>query len=52
VCTAGTICLQLIVAEEREALLDTPRDSVGESFDVSASPDELVEAMIHRLGLQ
>ena len=37
-------------AEEREAL--TNSSELGEPFDVSASPPELVAVMLHRLGLR
>lgn len=37
------------VAEEREALA-TDQGGLGEPFDVSASPDELVRVMLRRLG--
>lgn len=40
------------VLEERTALFGEPSDSVGELFDVSACPGELVTAMLGRLGLQ
>jgi len=39
------------VAEEREVLYKSPSD-VGEPFDVSGPPTELVALMLHRLGLR
>jgi shikimate kinase len=39
------------VAEEREALYDSGSDDLGEPFDVSAPPEELVTACLLRLGL-
>jgi shikimate kinase len=40
------------VAEEREALFNNCGDDLGERFDVSATPDELVATMRRRLGLR
>ena len=39
------------IAEERRVLFEISTDTVGEPFDVSASPAELVAAMKRRLGL-
>jgi len=41
-----------IVAEEREVLSESRSDSMGEPFDVSALPEELVARMLRRLGLR
>jgi len=40
------------VAEEREALFESRAGDLGEHFDVSAPPDELVATMLRRLGLR
>ncbi len=40
------------VAEEREALFNSPEGSLGEVFDVSASPADLVPSLLLRLGLR
>ena len=40
------------VLEEREALHTPGRDDLGEPFDVSAPPPELVARLLRRLGLQ
>jgi shikimate kinase len=40
------------VMEERDVLFKNPGGSVGEPFDVSAMPDELVAMMMRRLGLR
>lgn len=39
------------VAEERDALFRPEAGDLGEPFDVSAPPDELVERLLHRLAL-
>jgi len=39
------------VAEEREALFGRSTGDLGEEFDVSAPPDELVATILRRLGL-
>lgn len=39
------------VVEERDALFDSRDGGLGEPFDVSATPDELVATMMSRLGL-
>lgn len=39
------------VAEEREALYKTSRGELGDPFDVSAPPQDLVAALLARLGL-
>jgi len=39
------------VAEERHVLSASPTGSVGEPFDVSAPPEELVATMRRRIGL-
>lgn len=40
------------VAEEREALVNSPDGTLGEPFDVSEPPAELVVTMLRRLGLR
>jgi hypothetical protein len=40
------------VAEEREALFGNATGDLGEPFDVSAPPVDLVPALLHRLGLR
>ena len=40
------------VAEERDVLYRRGGDDLGEPFDVSAPPEELVAALLRRLGLQ
>jgi hypothetical protein len=40
------------VMEEREALFKNRDGDLGEPFDVSATPEELVATMMRRLGLQ
>ena len=40
------------VMEERETLLESASGNLGEKFDVSASPEELVAALLSRLGAQ
>jgi len=42
---------QRTVAEEREVLYSRAPGSVGEPFDVSAPPEELVATMMRRVGL-
>ena len=42
---------QRTVAEEREALFKSRPADLGEPFDVSAAPDELVAGMLRRVGL-
>ena len=43
---------QRTVAEERAVLFETSVADLGEPFDVSAKPNELVASMRRRLGLQ
>lgn len=40
------------LAEEREALLESEDGSLGEPFDVSAPPDDLVAELLRRLGMR
>jgi hypothetical protein len=40
------------VAEEREALFKRPEGNLGEPFDVSGPPTELVARMLRRIGLR
>jgi adenylate kinase family enzyme len=40
------------VVEERRVLLENPDGAMGEPFDVSASPGDLVAALLLRLGLR
>ena len=42
---------QRTVAEERESLFGSRPGDLGEPFDVSAAPDELVAALLRRVGL-
>ncbi|HSR53212.1 MAG TPA: Gar/GrdA family gentamicin resistance ATP-binding protein [Acidobacteriota bacterium] len=42
---------QRTVMEEREALSKPESDSLGEPFDVSAPPEDLVKALLLRLGM-
>ena len=43
---------RLTVAQEREMLAASSGNDLGEPFDVSAPPGELVDAMLQRLGLR
>nr|AMP54118.1 AAA domain protein [uncultured bacterium] len=40
------------VMEERATLFESANRNLGERFDVSASPDDLVAALLSRLGVQ
>lgn len=43
---------QMTFAEEHRVLNTVADSGLGEPFDVSSSPDELVDAMLRRLGLR